>query len=249
MNYYSESKSTILSQTDYTKLIKITKNLIHKVGMPHLGLYSEISQDEIWLSLVLQFCVVSGRRMTEDLRQDTFKLHEFKEKLNFRTLHSMKHKRKEYIADTLKKFKATSFYNKQAERLEDVLKSPEVINQNKLVLLKDLDHTKQNYKEIRDILIKRVPHFKLKSASDFMIENGLSLDVIALNTRIGEVLNEHFGLNLDNQKIQNSRAIYESIENALRKMCDKIGIPLAYLSKMLFYYSEKDTISYILEDL
>jgi hypothetical protein len=82
-----------------------------------------------------------------------------------------------------------------------------------------------------------------------MIENGLSLNVMAINTRIGEVLNHHFRLNLTNHRIQSNKRIYESVETSLRKGCDKMGVPLAYLSRMLYNYSEKDTISYILEDL
>jgi thermostable 8-oxoguanine DNA glycosylase len=249
MYYNSENKQTTFTEDDYQKLIKITKELIHHLNMPQLGLYKEIGEDEIWLSLVLQFCVVSGKRMTEDLRENKQKLEEFSEKINFRKLTSMKNKRKEYVSGILKEFRATSFYNKQAERIEDVLNNPEIIKDRKMILLNSTDHTKHDFKEIRDYLIKKVPHFKLKSASEFMIENGLSIDVIAINTRIGEALNHHFDLNIDNQKIQSSRLVYESIEQCLRDACRKIGIPLAYLSRMLFYYSEKDTISYILEEL
>lgn len=249
MFYNFENQITTLDEADYSKLLKITKHLIHQVNMPQLGLYASMSQDELWLSLVLQFCVVSGKRMAEDLRSDEKKLHEFGKKLNFSYLLSLKNDRRKYIADVLKSYKATSFYNKQAERIEDVLNSPKVIYLNKLVLLKDIDHEKQSHKEIRDLLMRRVPHFKLKSASDFMIENGLSIDVMAINTRIGEVLNHHFRLNLTNHRIQSSKRIYESVENCLRKGCEKMGVPLAYLSRMLYNYSEKDTVSYILEDL
>jgi thermostable 8-oxoguanine DNA glycosylase len=249
MFYNSENHITTLDEVDYSKLLKITKHLIHQVNMPQLGIYSSISQDELWLNLVLQFCVVSGKRMAEDLRSDEKKLHEFGKKLNFRYLISLKNNRKNYIANILKSYKATSFYNKQAERIEDVLRSPEVIHHNKLIFVKDINYERQSHKEIRDLLMKRVPHFKLKSASDFMIENGLSLNVMAINTRIGEVLNHHFRLNLTNHRIQSNKRIYESVETSLRKGCDKMGVPLAYLSRMLYNYSEKDTISYILEDL
>jgi thermostable 8-oxoguanine DNA glycosylase len=249
MFYNSESHITTLDEKDYSKLIKISKHLIHQVYMPQLGLYSSMSQDKLWLSLVLQFCVVSGRRMAEDLRSDEKQLNEFGKKLNFRYLTSLKSNRKKYISDVLKSYKATSFYNKQAERIEEVLNSPKVIYQNKFILLKDINHEIQSHKEIRDILMKRIPHFKLKSASDFMIENGLSIDVLAINSRIGEVLNHHFRLNLTNNRIQTNKRIYESVENSLRRGCKKIGVPLAYLSRMLYNYSEKDTISYILEDL
>ncbi len=249
MYYNSNNHSISFTETDYSKLTRIIKHLIHQVDMPQLGLYSTINPDELWISLIFQFCTVSGKRMTEDLREDEKRLIEFGEKLNFRLLSSMKNNREEYISNVLKKYKATSFYNKQAERIEDVLNSRNVIDKNQFILLNDIDHNRQNYEEIRGLLMTRVPHFKIKSASGFMIENGLSIDIIEISTRIGEVLNRHFNLNLDHRKIQTSRKTYEIIENALRKACNRLGIPLACLSRMLFYYSEKDTISYILEDL
>lgn len=249
MYYNSDNQTISITKSDYTKLTKIVEHLIHEVEMPELGLYSVMSHEDLWMSLVFQFCAISGRRMTEDLRNDKKQLHEFSEKLNFRYLSSVKNNRKEYIAKVLKDYKATSFYNKQAERIEDILKSQRIIVQNKFVLLNGIDHNKHSYNEIRNILMSRVPHFKLKSASGFMIENGLSIDIMAISTKIGEVLNHHFDLNLDNRKIQSSRKTYLNIEEALRKACSHIGIPLAYLSRMLFQYSDKDTISFILEDL
>ncbi|MFO8236208.1 MAG: hypothetical protein R6U04_12485 [Bacteroidales bacterium] len=248
MHYNSRNQAVVLTDADYKKLTKIAKCLINKVDMPQLGLYSMASQNDLWLNLVLQFCIVSGKIMTDDLRADKKRLHEFREKLNFRLLSSMQNNRKEYISKVLKEYKATSFYNKQAERIEEVLNSTNVINHNELVLLKGIDHRRQNYKEIRALLMSRVPNLKLKSASGFMVEKGLSLDVIAISTRVGDILKQHFDLNIDNQKIQSSRKLYETIESSLRQGCNKIGIPLAYLSRMLFHYSEKDTITYILED-
>jgi len=249
MYYNSDNQTISITKSDYSKLSKIVEHLIHEAEMPELGLYSVMSQDVLWMNLIFQFCAISGRRMTDALRNDKKQLYDFSEKLNFKYLASIKNNRKEYIAKVLKDYKATSFYNKQAERIDDILKSPNVVDKNKFVLLNGIDHNKQSYNEIRDILIRRVPHLKMKSASGFMIENGLAIDVIAISTRIWEVLNKHFDLRLDNRKIQSSRKTYLAIEDALRKACGHIGIPLAYLSRMLFQYSEKDTVSFILEDL
>ena len=248
MFFNQDNQTTHLNDADLSKLIKITSHLIHHVSMPEPGLYSTLSKDDIWLGLVLEFCVLNGRRLTDELKTDTIKFYEFREKINYRFLLSLKNNRKEYLAHVLKTYKATSFYNKQAERLEEVFNSPKVVKGNQLVLLQGIDHRLQHFNEIRDTLISRIPHFKLKSASDFMIENGLSLDVMAINSRIADVLNQHFGLEVSSHKIHSNKTVYESIESCLRKACDNIGIPLAYLSRMLDTYTEKDTISYLLED-
>ena len=92
-------------------------------------------------------------------------------------------------------------------------------------------------------------HLTMKSASEYMIETGLSLYVIALSTPTTEILNEHFGLHVDPYKLQENRYMYESVEDALRRGCNQIGIPLAYFDRMLFHFTGKDAISFILEDL
>src|SRR6056297_673699 len=119
MYYNSNSKLTVLNEADNSKLKQIAKHLIHQVNMPQLGLYSNMRSDDIWRNLILQFCVVSGMRMAGDLRNDKKKLKEFGEKLNFRLLISKKDGRKDYMSRVLKEYKATSFYNKQAEKIND----------------------------------------------------------------------------------------------------------------------------------
>jgi len=88
--------------------------------------------------------------------------------------------------------------------------------------------------------MERNPYFKLKSASDFMIVVGLSHDVIAFDTRVVGILNDYFGLNLNVNRVQGSKTIYESLESALRDACERLGISLAHLDRMLFRF--KDTI-------
>ncbi|MBS3776160.1 MAG: hypothetical protein KGY70_13280, partial [Bacteroidales bacterium] len=66
---------------------------------------------------------------------------------------------------------------------------------------------------------------------------------------IADVLRENFGLEVERHKLQDTKYIYESVEDGLRRGCEQIGIPLAYLDRMIYHFSQKDAISFILEDL
>jgi thermostable 8-oxoguanine DNA glycosylase len=245
----SEDYITYLSSEDTDKINKIAKILIHRIAFPQLGLYRLLSEEDLWFNLLLQFCVVGGADMLENLRKKETEFSEFKEQLSLRNLLSGKDNRREYISKMLRNHKATRFYNKQAERVDAVLDNTSVVNNGKFVMLQGLDHNAMDYHQIRSTLMKRNPFFRLKSASEFMIETGLSIGVIALSTRVVNVLKDLFGLQLDSNKIQDTRTIYESVESALGGGCERIGLPLAYFDRMLFHYSGKDSISFILEDL
>ncbi len=245
----SVNHKTNLTREDTEKLTEIAKYLIDRIQLPQLGIYQELSEEELWFNLVLKICAIGGASLLDDLKRDEVRFHEFREKLSLSTLLTKTELRKEYIAGILKEYKATRFYNKQAEKIDNLVNHHSVVYRGHFVLLDDLDHNEMDYREIRNRLISRNSYFKLKSASEYMIDVGLSIDVISLNVRTAEILREHFGLKVDRHKLQDTKYIYESVEAGLRQGCNQIGIPLGYLDRMLFYYGEKDSISFILEDL
>ena len=245
----STDHKTYLSREDISKITKIAKYLLDQIPTPQLGVYKEMSEEELWFDLVLKICAVGGSDLLYELKRDESSLLAFSERISLSTLLSKKELRKEYIAGILKEYKATRFYNKQAGKIDALLGNPNVILNGHFVLLNDIDHNEMSYKQIRSLLISRNSYFKLKSASEYMIDVGLSVDVIGLNTRIADILREHFDLDVDRHKIQDTKYIYESIEEGLRSGCDQVGIPLAYFDRMLSHYSEKDAVSFILEDL
>jgi thermostable 8-oxoguanine DNA glycosylase len=245
----SVNHKTYLSREDIQKITELAKYLIDRITPPQLGLYKEMSEEELWFNLILKICTVGGADMLYELEKDEIRLQEFRERLSLSVLLTKKELRREYIAGILKEYKATRFYNKQAEKIHALLSHPSVIYNGHFVLLDDIDHNKLGYKEIRNLLIKRNSYFKLKSASEYMIEVGMSIDVIGLNTGITDVLRENFGLEVDRHKLQDTKYMYESVEDGLRRGCEQIGIPLAYLDRMIYHYSQKDAISFILEDL
>jgi len=229
------------------RLAKLKKYLSHKAELPILG--RSFKDEDLWIEIVTQFCVMGGTRMIESLMNDSSKYSEFKNEIGLGKLLSFKKsKRIGHIANVLKTFKATRFHPQEAEKINALFSNSKVIRDRRIVLLDGLSY-KQPFNKIRDELIRRNPYFKFKSASDFMIKVGLSRDVIALDTRILGVLNDHFGQKLKPNKVQGNKKVYELIEEALRKACKKIRIPLARLDRILFKYSEKRAIAFILEDL
>jgi thermostable 8-oxoguanine DNA glycosylase len=231
-------------------LKKLKKYLSHKVKLPVLGHYRDRSFDDedLWMEIVIQFCVMGGARMIERLIKDSLKYSEFQNEIGLSKLLSIKEsERKGYIGNVFKTFKVTRFHSQQAKKITSLFSNSKVIRHRRIVLLDGLSY-KQPFNKIRDELIRRNPYFKLKSASDFMIKVGLSHDVIALDTRILGILNDHFGQELKPNKVQGNKRVYELIEEALRKACKRIRIPLAHLDRIVFKFSGKSAIAFILED-
>jgi len=248
MYFDIKSNKTFISKQDIEKLKKLKKYLIRKVNLPKLGYYLSLDDEELWIKIVVQFCVMGGTRMIDNLIENKKEFAKFKDQISLTRLLSIKTGRIGFIAKTLKEFKATRFYNRQAEKIDSIMKNPRVVAGKRIVLLDGLSH-KHHGRDVRTKLMRRNPYFKLKSTSDFMIDTGLSDDVIALDTRVVGILKEHFNLNLNLNRVQNNKAIYESIESALRKACGELGISLAQLDRMLFRFSNKNAITFVLEDL
>ena len=247
MYFDMKRHETHLYRKDIEKLEKIKKYLVGKVKLPKLGSYLSLNDEELWIKIVIQFCVMGGTRMIDSLMNDKTKSNEFKKKIGLNKLLLVKNNRQIYIDRVLKEYKATRFHNTQAKKIDNILKNLNVVKKGRIVLLDGLSYT-QDFKIVRDKLMYRNPYFKLKSVSDFMIEVGLSHDVIAFDTRVVNILKKHFGLNVGVDKVQGNKAIYESIESALRRACGTISISLAQLDRILFRFSNKNAITFILED-
>ena len=249
MNINLSNYETTLSDRDFELLEKLKQYLADKVELPRLGYYSSLDDEELWLKIVLQFCVMGGTKMIDRLIMDERNWNEFRARMSLRELLAIEKNRSDHIAEILKDHKATRFVNKQARKIDRLLGNQSVIKDGRLVLLHHLSHN-DGYERIRRKLMERNPYFRLKSASDFMIVTGLSHDVIALDTRIAKILREHFDLNVEDlNKIQRNERIYLSIEQALRDACNNLSLSLAHLDRILFRYSGKDALSFVLEDL
>jgi thermostable 8-oxoguanine DNA glycosylase len=99
---------------------------------------------------------------------------------------------------------------------------------------------------VRDVLMERCPIFRMKSASDFMINAGLSHDVIALDVRVVGVLQRYLGYNLAPGNVQSRRRVYLSVEDALRGACERSSHSLAHLDRVLFKFSAMSALEFAL---
>lgn len=211
-----------------------------------LGQYRTMTQDEAWLLLVGQVCVMGSARHLESIRSDPGKRPRFE---NDVSLESVRRERSpvSYLAKILRDFSATRFPKKSADRLGGLFHSPTVFQSGKLILFEGLSH-EANRDKVRDELIKRCrPVFRLKSASNFMIAVGPSHDVIALDTRVVKILQKHFAYDRDPARIQSQPRLYFSLEAALRDFCHEQNISLALLDRILFGFSNMGAIELIVK--
>jgi thermostable 8-oxoguanine DNA glycosylase len=236
-----------LSDDDRTKLGRIVALFgpLVEPDLEPIGRYHAMTADELWLVLVEQVCVMGSARYIERLHKDPERYEGFKKAVAMESL-SRQQDPVDYLAKTLRKFSVTRFYNKSSERITSMLKSPEVFQGGDFILLRGLSH-EGNAIQTRDELIRRNPIFQLKSTSDFMICVGLSHDVIALDTRVVGVFQEHFGYEVSPGRIQSNRDLYLSLEATLREFCSGQGVSLALLDRLLFRFSDLRAIELVVK--
>ena len=230
---------------DKRKLACIINKLKNKTELPIYGSWKNMSTEKIWSAILDQFCVMGSARPIDKLKENAGRYNDFLDKLSVRTLSIVTSERREYIANNLHDFKATRFYNKNAERINNCFGDNEVIRDGKIVLFADCINDEINEDKMRDGLLNKQSYFKIKSVSDFMITIGAARSFIAFDTRVVGLFNKHFGLDLKVGKIQSNETLYKSLEKMLRETCRELGIDLSLLDRMLFRYNS--TINYILE--
>lgn len=226
---------TELSDSDEALLTKFIELFAPLIRLPKIGRYSKMGPEQVWKRLVSQVCVMGSARHMERLQSDPIGKKNFDKAVSLKETNKRRRK-KAYLTTVLTDFSATRFPKRAAENLTTLLKTQTVFSGRKVALFRNLSH-KDDPRYIRDQLTKRCPIFRLKSASDFMIEVGLSQDVIALDTRVVGVFRQYFDYNLSPGRIQGNKAFYYSLEDALREYCYKKSTSLAVLDRVLFRYS------------
>ncbi len=217
----------------------ITDMWKEKTPPPSYGKWIDMNSEDIWKELVIQFCVFGGAKPIENLSKNIESKYEFFEKLSLDLLSNTTSRRQESIASHLKDFKATRFYNKAAKHINDCVENVNVVRDGKVVLLDDIKDGTLTEDDIRDILLERLSHFKMKSVSDFMITIGAARNLIAFDTRVVGLLNMQLGLNVCLDRIRSSKKLYKALENGLKELCRELSIELSHLDRLLFQHSSE----------
>jgi thermostable 8-oxoguanine DNA glycosylase len=244
-----EGCQTHISDADRQILARIIEVLGLFVPLEPIGRYVSMSADEVWLTLVIQVCVMGSARPIERLTGHPHpeRYKDFEKAVALSTVVSQQNPAA-YLSKVLKCFSATRFHQKSANKLVTVLSSPDAFNKDEGLLFDGLSHQKDAI-ETRDELIRRCPILGLKSASDFMISVGLSHDVIALDTRVIGIFRKYFGYNLTSGQVQSKREFYLSLEGGLRELCREKQVSLAFLDRLLFKFGNVNAIELIVKYL
>lgn len=245
----SEDKWLVnLTDEDKKKIACIVAKLKARMEpLPPYGRWRTMSSEDVWEGILIQFCVMGSARPIGKLQENTDEYDEFLENLSIGKLCGIKSRRREYIAKQLKEYKATRFYWKRAKDVDDCLANKEIVKNGQVIFLEDLKKQVLDEEQMRCALLDKLPFFRMKSISDFMISIGAARGFIAFDTRVVGLLKEHFGLNVGLDDIRYDENLYKAIERSLRDACKEIGVELGLLDRMLFKFSEISAIEYILK--
>jgi thermostable 8-oxoguanine DNA glycosylase len=197
-------------------------------------------KEVLWLHLVEELCVKGGSRLLENLKLDCSKYSVFMEEVSLKGLRSLDGENTKIHLETAMR-KATRFYKKQSVEVLICLSRFDEIYK---LLMDNIDD-----KKLREKLVEMNIGLKWKSISDYLIEIGKTKDMIAFDSRIINILNKYFGLNLKQSKIQSNHKIYIEIEDSIRNDLKSTGLSLSYMDRIMYKLSGMSAIDYILKNM
>jgi len=115
-----EGFQTYISDADRQILARIIEVLGQFVQLEPIGRYVSMSADEVWLTLVIQVCVMGSARHIERLTSHYERYKDFEKAVALSTVVSQQNPAA-YLSEELNKFSATRFHQKSANRLVTVL--------------------------------------------------------------------------------------------------------------------------------
>ncbi|MBI2392005.1 MAG: hypothetical protein HYV09_20605 [Deltaproteobacteria bacterium] len=236
---------TTLDDADRRALEHLLRAARGHVHLPPLGAFRRMESDEIWAKLVRQACVLGSSREMERIEHDPVKAKKFFAAIRPAALRDAGLIRKQ-MSRVLSDYQATRFPLRTARALTEMLDNERIVVGTRVVLLEGLDMERSG-DELRAELRRRCPLLSLKCASDFMIEVGLSHDVIALDTKVLAALRAWFGCEVSMTVVQSREAVYTSIEAALRSECARLGVRLGELGRTITQLSGKTALEFLME--
>jgi len=256
---------TTITDTDRNRLLLLLKRTspLMVMDLKPPGHWRTMSSDDRWLQIVQQVCVTASARGMAAIMTDPDRRLSFSRAVSISTW-KQNGFGDQYLAPILRKFKAVRFHSKAAARLRIVVGNLKCVKAGRVVLF---DRLPQTANAIREELMSRCPVFGCKSVSDFMIDAGLSRDVIALDTRVIGALKRYFeyqlfstlrapsqapiGLSLKATipRLQADKRLYLSLEKELRAICTEAKTSLAVLDQVLFRLSAMDALQFLMKEV
>jgi thermostable 8-oxoguanine DNA glycosylase len=183
---------------------------------------------KLWEVFVGEFLVRGGTRLVDRARENGKEWRQFLRRTSLRASLRASHAQ---LARTLRG--RTRFHRVQAKAIKKCLCNPEVVHNNRFVLLDGLELLRSD-EERREETCRRCPTLRLKGASNFLINVGAAKDLAAIDTRVVSCLERHFRFSHSASRVQSSKALYTALESALREVARRNGITLSQLDRAVF---------------
>jgi hypothetical protein len=221
------------SQT-VAELKRVVKVFAAKADIPKLHAWKRLSDDEIWRRFIVQVAVVgnaeSGARLARSLRARKTLALEKLVPLSFARRRALVNKSLRdsgfrYSSQEFEKCRKTSAVTRNFDFLSAFPGGPKGYIKS---LLKLPDDDARAARVAADMA-----YIKLKGARDLLVELGVVSNVVALDTRILNIL-EHAGAVIP-RDIRTNQDSYKQLQNELlTKICKPLGITGAALDRILF---------------
>jgi thermostable 8-oxoguanine DNA glycosylase len=215
--------SVTISKRDLKRL----KEIIQALRVKSIKLSDRVIDKEcLWLRFVEQCCVMGSSQPISKLKRNQDQYPKFIKAISFDVL-SQNENQVQYLQDTLKNYKATRFYNKQAKRI-----ASNIENWDKI--LNQLNNEKDPV-ILRDSLMGLFSGLKMKSISDYLTTTGYATEFIAFDSRIERFFIENFGINKKQTGyIHRYPKVYRLLEQELTAVLSQSNVTLGQLDRALY---------------
>jgi len=216
-----------------------------KAFAPHVEMrerdwWQRAPKGKLWEVFVGEFLVRGGTRSVDRAQKDKKEWRQFLRQTSLRA--SLRASRAQ-LERTLKG--RTRFPKVQAKAIRKCLFNPEVVRNNRFVLLDGLELLHSD-EERREEIRRRCPTLRLKGASNLLINVGAAKHLAAIDTRVVGCLERHFRFSRSASGVQSSRALYTALESTLREVARRNGMTLSQLDRAVFRASGTKVLDFFM---
>ena len=211
-----------------------------RVKMRKSGWWQRAPKGKLWEVFVGEFLVRGGTRLVDRAWENGEKWRQF---LRQTSLAASLTTSEAQLAGVLNG--KTRFPKVQAKAIKKCLFNPEVVRNNRFVLLDGLELLHSD-EERREEICRRCPTLRLKGASNLLINVGAAKHLAAIDTRVVGCLERHFRFSHSASGVQSSRALYTALESTLREVARRNGMTLSQLDRAVFRASGTTVLDFFM---